>query len=479
MVFARLDIREGQRHARLSKQMRRVCTRVLESKLLLSPEQAIAFRAAVGGKNVFLSGGAGTGKSYLLKKIQSFLNPDTHAVCASTGCAAALIGANTLHSTVGIGLGTAPAGVYIAKLRENRFAFNRMRSLLTLVVDEVGMLDGATFDKAGAVLAGVRRGFESGATASAAAAFDDIQIIACGDFLQLPPVEAAKNKWVFESASWKALRFEVHVLNQCHRQSDVAFVAVLGRVRTGCASQDDVDYLQANSAPDPLEGALRLFATNPPAEATNAHELMRLVNESKAVAHVFNAVDRGALGKLKHSPAPEKLWLCEGARVMCLRNLLQGQLVNGSLGTISKITVCRDADEKPTGAVISVRFDGVLGAGGFTHSFETYNENMAASDVARIYAFSVKEGKHEVASRIQIPLKLAWACSIHKSQGMSLDRAVINFAGTFENGQAYTALSRMRTLAGAHLAGLKLAHLKKVAKKPLAWYQGLSKKHWE
>ena len=469
-ILALLPLRESQRLARLSKQMLRISRRALEINLKLSTEQALAFRAALSGKNVFITGGAGVGKSHLLQKIQLYLRPNTYAVTASTGCAAAIIGANTLHATLGIGLASAPAAVYISKIKENRSIYPRLRSLKTLIIDEVGMLDGKTFDKAGAVLAGVRRGFESGATASADNSFDDVQVIACGDFLQLPPVQADKNGWIFDSAAWKVLKFDVHVLALTHRQLDGEFVRVLGRARLGQSTQADIGYLMANSAAEPPEGALQLFAVNRPADEVNQTQLSRLVKELGREAHRFLAVDKGPDAKLKHSPAPKELWLAEGARVMCLRNLVVGQLVNGSLGTVSRIAVRRDAGDKPAGAVVYVKFDGVMGGKPFTYNFQTVDADMPAADVARIYSFTVNDGKHELASRVQLPLRLSWASSIHKAQGTSLDRATIDFGSTFECGQAYTALSRMRAIGGAHLKNLRLSHLLRVAKVPLAFY---------
>ena len=482
-VMELLPVRQGHRFAKLSRQLRRVCTRALERKLQLSPEQAVAFVDAMSGRNVFLSGGAGVGKSYTLRKIVQYLPSDEFAVTASTGCAASIIGATTLHSCVGIGLANANAKVYAKRIRsENKWVFERLRKLKTLIIDEVGMLDGATFDLAGLVTAIVRRDYTADLAANQApfTRWCNVQLIACGDFMQLPPVKAQQNGWVFESKAWNRLSFRNHILTIVHRQQgDPAFADILGRARLGRSTADDMAYLLANAATEPPEGALQLFAVNKPADELNQQRLNALV-QAGATPHKFNAMNYGPPHLLENCPAPDRMWLCAGTRVMCLRNLDQG-IVNGSLGTVQGVEVRADAAGKPEGATIKILFDGNPSSDNkpFGYSFHTYDPSRPQSETDRVYKFSVKEGKKEIAYRIQIPLRLAWACSIHKSQGMSLDKVSIDFRRTFSDGQAYTALSRCKYLATAFLKGLLPQHLNMVSAKAMRWYEALEVGQWE
>jgi len=488
-IWEHLELRDGHKHRRLSRQMKRVCTRALEKKLKLSPEQAVAFADAMAGRNVFLTGGAGVGKSHTLTQIVRHLQPETYAVTASTGCAAAIIGAATLHSTMGIGLAQQSSVQYVHKIRKNMpVVFQRTRRLKTLVLDECSMLDGATFNKAGLVAAILRKGDCTDAEMQNAAAFTlwgNIQMICCGDFMQLPPVQVKQNGWIFESRAWKELRFRNHVLTWIHRQAgDPEFAEVLSRVRLGHTTSNDLEYLTTNSATQEPENALKLFATNKPADALNQSKFMELVKAGN-MPHTFTAIDNAEepkgqnLAKLEQCQAPPKLYLCNGARVMCLRNLIDGQLVNGSTGSVEAVKPFMDPVlQKITGATVDVKFDGMLGSEPFTHQFRTYDSCMPEGEVARTYEFTVMDGKKKVASRIQLPLRLAWAVSIHKSQGTSLERASIDFKGIFEFGQAYTALSRMRTLAGAFLTNLQLSHLRMASDKAKAWYEKLKVEAW-
>lgn len=489
-IWERLDFRDGHKHRRLSKQMRRVCTRALEKKLKLSPEQAVAFADAMAGRNVFLTGGAGVGKSHTLTQIVKHLTPETYAFTASTGCAAAIVGASTLHSTLGIGLATQPAKTYAIKIKKNNpIVFQRVRRIRTLILDECSMLDGLTFNKAGLVVGMLKQDWQhySEDYMSKLENFklwQDMQIICCGDFMQLPPVQVKDNGWIFASRAWKELKFHNHVLSMIHRQAgDPTFAEVLARARIGKATSADVAYLCENAAQEDPENGLKLFATNKPADDLNQQRFQQLVDAGN-MPHAFTAIDWADkpqyLEKLANCQVAHKLWLSNGARVMCLRNLIDGKLVNGSVGTVVSIRPFRDlVVDKIVGATIEVKFDGMMGDDSFTHTFRTYESCMPEAQVAREFEFTVMEGKKKIASRIQIPLRLAWAVSIHKSQGMSLERASIDFNRVFENGQAYTALSRMRTLAGAFLKGLQLRHLLMVSDKARDWYTGLRVEEWE
>jgi ATP-dependent DNA helicase PIF1 len=436
------------RLGRLSQMTHRACLAGLSDALQLSNEQTRVWISAMCGANIFLTGGAGVGKSHTLRTIVQYIgNSEQTAVTASTGCAAAIIGATTLHSFAGVGLCAAPAQVYIKKvLSAKSFTYTRIRATKTLVIDEVGMLDGATFEKVGMVVGGVLRrnqqwtyhgGASGSVNASTILPWGQLQVITCGDFMQLPPVQVASKGWVFDSNSWKGLQFRVCVLREVHRQrGDCAFADVLARVRVGKSTPQDIHYIHSNSSSSSPQGALQLFPQNLPADQVNERELFAL----SSFIHTFNAVDRGPEHILAHLPAPKVLRLALGARVMCLRNVSVG-LVNGSLGTVNDIDLHRSTT---TGNVLKVdilvRFDGVLGGQTFDFTFTSYDENIdghidGVEDPYFHHKFTVFEnGTKEVARRIQIPLRLAWAISIHKSQGMSLDKAMIDLGNVFADG---------------------------------------------
>ena len=515
-ILVRVPVRRAQSYARLSKQMRRVAQRVLEQQLCLNPEQASAFLDAMRGHNVFLTGGAGVGKSHTLRLIRGWLERvgREYALTASTGCAAAIIGATTFHSTLGIGLAVKGPAFYVHKiLKEDKGRMLRLRKLETLIVDEIGMLDGQLFDKAGAVVSQVRTShLERDGTlvhGGSPGPYGGAQLVVCGDFMQLPPVEVETKKWVFQSKAWAALGFRNHLLTTVHRQSgDDRFAEVLGRMRLGHSTHEDWRYLVDNDAhrgDGNPQSALRLFATNAPADQVNWETLLATVGQTSgpnwwehglfnqshgssygsywfnAPPHVFRALDEGNERLLEHCPAPKVLWMCQGARVMCLKNL-HSRLVNGSLGTVTRIE--RKMYVRPSGQVdgiqvaIVVLFDGLLGAAPFEHIFHVDSHRMPDRATCE---FSIRDNKDKKAkaSRLQLPLRLAWACSIHKSQGMSLDRVVIDFSKCFSDGQAYTALSRVRSLAGAWLIGLEYRHMRMVSRCAKQWYDELPLQKWE
>ena len=382
----------------------------------------------------------GVGKSYTLKKVIQYLRPESYAVTASTGCAAAIIGATTVHSTLGLGLGMQPVAFIVKKITNDiPVVFERIRSLRTLVIDEVGMLDGKFFDKAGQVVAQVRKNYSENLMANAvpAAAWDDVQLIVCGDFLQLPPVKVAEAGWIFQAKCWAELAFRNHILMMIQRQhGDTPFADILARMRMGLSTADDLVYVLANSAPEPPEGALQLFAVNEPADRVNHAKMCELIRAGAKPIR-FSALDAGPEHLLAHCPAPKHLMLCIGARTMCLKNLDVG-LVNGSMGTVTDIrpfyrpgTHGTDTPEV-AGCRISVLFDGVLGSEPQLYAFSTYDPDVPDD---RCLKFTIKgKGDQEVASRFQIPLRHAWACSIHRSQGMSLDKVSIDFDRCFAEG---------------------------------------------
>lgn len=481
LIVAALEMKRCSRFGRTCKRLQGIWKARLGLELNLAPEQLACFLDAMRGENVLITGSAGTGKSHTLKMIIKHLGNENVAVTAATGAAAAVIGACTFHSTCALGLGKAPARLIVKRiLEENPFAHARLRKLKVLVVDEVGMLSASLFDKAGAVVGTVHRAYGRNYKAIMentlpTVPFDDVQLILSGDFLQLPPVDTEDGSgFIFQSKCWPNLQVKIHVLSKVHRQQDVRFIHILQRMRLGIATQDDINYLHANSAQVPNPGALKLYSKNAPADSENEIKLA----EIHARTHIFRSIDSGANANmpaehlaevLKHSSAPKVLALKVGARVMCLKNIDQ-RLVNGSIGTVVLIFPTYDESERILLNVnVRVQFDGQLGEDGFEHTFESHR---IGHDVKQENLFTISgQDNMKRAQRIQLPLRLAWAISIHKSQGQSLDTVDIDFSNTWMAGQAYTALSRAKTLAGAYLRGLKLSHMQMVNSKALWFYK--------
>ena len=417
------------------------------------------------------------------------------AVTASTGCAAAVVGASTFHSACCLGLGKANAKAIAQKIITTDLSgYNRIRQLKTLIVDEAAMLTGALFDKAGEAVGIVRRSYGRNTNlhgsmvgnAHSAFPFDDLQIILCGDALQLPPVDVDSQGWIFESNAWNKLEFKIHLLRHVHRQRDEKFIQILQRMRVGESKISDLSYLVQHSCKERIEGALKLYAVNASADNENEMQLATL----PGFPHVFNSLDSAdnpnvsndALqDRLKHCQCPRQLILKINARVMCLKNI-SDVLVNGSLGRVARIWPTYTDETNPTNPTnptnqpihfvnIEVEFDGQLGSDSHLYVFQTH---VLGKQVEPANLFTTRGSDNKkLAQRIQIPLRLAWAISIHKSQGMSLNNVEIDFQRTFSKGQAYTALSRVKTLSNSYIRGLRLEHMRMVASKPMRFYRSL------
>ncbi|NXC40810.1 PIF1 helicase, partial [Penelope pileata] len=384
----------------------------------LSAEQEAVLGAVRSGKSIFFTGCAGTGKSFLLKKIVGSLPPNSTYATASTGVAACHIGGTTLHAFAGIGSGKAPLEQCI-QLAERPGVRQHWLACQHLIIDEISMVDGKFFDKLEAVARAVRKRDEP---------FGGIQLIICGDFLQLPPVCKANEEttFCFQAKSWRKC---IHVnmeLTEVRRQTDKTFISLLSAVRLGRCTEEVISLLMQTAANrSERDGILatRLCTHKDDVELTNERRLRQLSGE----LHTFEALDSDPmLVKLIDAQCPvgSRVELKVGAQVMLAKNLDVSQgLVNGARGVI----VGFETEQK---GLPKVKF-----LCGVTQVIKMER-----------WVFKGPSGVH--LSRQQLPLKLAWAISIHKSQGMSLDSVEISLSRVFENGQAYVALSRARSLAG-------------------------------
>ncbi|XP_057305688.1 ATP-dependent DNA helicase PIF1-like isoform X1 [Hydractinia symbiolongicarpus] len=401
----------------------------------LSLEQKLALESVKNGKNVFITGSAGVGKSYLLNRIIKSLPRSIH-VTASTGVAACNIGGTTLHSFAGIGLGDKDADVLARTILKYKHEVRqRWQNCKVLVIDEISMIDGNLFTKVDEVARAVR---------GCPYSFGGIQVILCGDFLQLPPVK--ENKFAFETKEWQDLINETIVLKQVFRQKQTGFVSLLNRLRLGRITSIDMEVLHLCSGTIFLDDGIkptRLYPHRYKCEKENLHELSKLPGKT----HVFESDDWGYndafLEQLqKNARYAKVLELKVGAQVMLLHNrCVKSGLVNGARGVVigfhSVNQACDEDDcEEDDSGVIGypiVRFTNGM-------------ERVISTD-----QLSVSVAGKTVAYRMQVPLALAWAVSIHKSQGMTLERIDIDIAKAFEHGQAYVALSRVTSLDGLRL----------------------------
>lgn len=389
-----------------------------EPPIKLSDEQERVWDRVEEGKHMLITGGAGVGKSTLIKEIDRRLGGQLE-LTGSTGISAVQIGGVTLHSWAGLGLGEDPAKK-IASIIFNRVdVCQRLKQTKRVVIDEISMISSDLLDKLSEVLSIVRKN---------EAPFGGMQIIACGDYLQLPPVTRGENKkgrFAFQSKAWKAAGFNVALLQKVFRQADAEFAAALNDIRVGNLSERAGKMLMSRLKqpdPNPEKEPITIYTTNKDVDALNAAKLEALPGEQKQ----WKAFDTGEPAQVtllqKHCMAPEVLTLKVGARVMLLKNIsVSGGLANGSMGKV----IALDKPDGPT-----VEFDN------------------GAKMVLPRGKWDIKVDGKIVATRHQIPLRLAFSITSHKSQGMSLDKIRVNLANVFEDGQAYVALSRARTKEG-------------------------------
>jgi ATP-dependent DNA helicase PIF1 len=383
---------------------------------------------ARGGNNVFLTGMAGTGKSTLLRRFieETIRNVD---VTAPTGVAALNVGGMTIHRFCGMLLGPQPGQSneqYFAQLENDgrpsvRGGFNRVRRCDVLVIDEISMLPGRQLDFVEFLfrrLRGVDR------------PFGGVQVIATGDFLQLPPVRRGDYEpydWAFQSRAWAAAEFKKVVLETVRRQDEAEFVRALSRFRVGRVQGDDARLLQSRVKNFPPANLTRLFTHNVQVDKWNEFQLSELAGEPVVCEAIQTGPDTQREFLAKNLLTPATLRLKPGALVMFTVNKNErGQrepvFVNGQTGTVEELSDSVVQVRVPNGNVIAV---------------ERFTWRYSQNDP-------------ESATFSQFPLRLAYAMTIHKSQGLTLDAAYLDIRAAREPGQAYVAVSRVRTLAGLH-----------------------------
>ncbi len=375
------------------------------------------------GANVFLTGEPGAGKTHTLNAYTTYLREHgiDVAVTASTGIAATHIGGMTIHAWSGIGIKDALTPYDLEQITTRERVAKRIAHAKVLVIDEISMLDANVVHMVDQVLRSVRRNREP---------FGGLQVVLVGDFFQLPPIgRTGEVQFAFAAPLWHELGLMVCYLHEQFRQSDDSLAGLLSALRSSTVDESTYDILESckeTSFPDGIEPT-RLYTHNADVDRMNAERLQALAGEKK----IFAMESRGARplieGLKKSCLSPENLELKIGAMVMCTKNNFDVGYVNGTLGQIVRY------EEKIGYPVIAT-----LGG-----------EELTISPAS----WSISEGDAVLAEVTQVPLRLAWAITVHKSQGMSLDAADMDLSNAFEYGQGYVALSRVRSLAGLLLRG--------------------------
>lgn len=388
------------------------------------------------GVNIYLTGSAGSGKTYLLNQYISYLQDHDIAVAvtASTGIAATHMNGMTIHGWSGIGVRNIMGEKELELLEEKKYLWKRFDKARVLIIDEISMLHGFQLDMIEKVCRRFKRSSKP---------FGGLQVILSGDFFQLPPVVASsatrreggkdndtntKSSMVYESEAWKILNPAICYLTEQHRQEDDTLTEILNTIRENNLEEKHYEFLD-KCIDKELEGvkATKLYTHNTNVDNENQIELSLITGDEK----VYNMTSKGheiIVDILKKSClANETLRLKIGAEIMCIKNNFEKGYVNGSRG-------------KVIGFEIDSNFPII----------KLYN-GSTITIAPELWA--IEEDGRVKASITQFPLRLAWAITIHKSQGMSLDNAEIDLRSTFTYGMGYVALSRVRTLSGIKLIG--------------------------
>lgn len=417
-----------------------------EMTFQLDSDQQLALNDMTHGANVFLTGGGGTGKSKVLEIFKDYYRkryPEDWkkylAVTSTTGSSALLVGGTTIHSFSGIGIGKDDDDKILNNLSKRRFIVKNWKQLRVLIIDEISMLTPRMFSLIYKLAQIIRKDMRP---------FGGIQVILSGDFCQLSPI-LEKNappgkEYCFETVEWTRSKINIHHLEKIHRQNDVEFIEALQKIRMGQPDEDITHLLMTrfNAELENPYGVLpvQLFPTREKANSVNLKHLNKLIEddaEIKKFTIATNIVNKDGSNivpnkidlekKVKsYVPIDNELSLCIGCQVILVVNLsIEDGLVNGSKGCVQGFA----EDESPI----------VVFANGKTLKISPYT-------------WDIDDGPVTISVQ-GIPLILGYGCTIHRSQGMSIDLAVIDigadiFSGNGGYGQVYVALSRVRSLEG-------------------------------
>lgn len=391
------------------------------------------------GASLFLTGQPGSGKTHTVNRYLRDLAGSgvDYAFTASTGIAATHGHGTTIHAWSGIGIRDALTRRDLDVISSNRRLAARIEKTSVLIIDEISMLPARSLTMVDTVCRHIR---------ATQAPFGGMQVVFVGDFFQLPPVVRRRrdpemlplgdddggfgSEFAHASPAWRDLDPTVCYLSEQHRQNDQPFLEILDAIRANaCTGIHRERLLERIIERDQLPASrTRLFTHNAAVDEINQQQLAKLPEET----HIFPMTGKGqqsAVDALKRGClSPDRLEVKQQAVVMFTKNDPAGRYVNGTLGIVE------DFDPESGSPVVRTR--------------------MGKRIVAEPVTWKIEENGKERASVTQVPLRLAWAITVHKSQGMSMDYAVIDLSHAFEYGQGYVALSRLRSLAGLHLLGL-------------------------
>ncbi|MDD2358322.1 MAG: AAA family ATPase [Thiovulaceae bacterium] len=401
----------------------------LDALILIFKEsymQNTALNILKSGSNVFITGSAGTGKTHLLNTFIFYLKSRKiiPSIVAPTGIAASHLQGQTIHSFFNLGIRETVDDYYIESLLEKKYLQTRFSKLKVLIIDEISMVSPEIFSSIDKIL----RAFKENDRP-----FGDVQVVLSGDFFQLPPISKVpkEKRFAWQSQSWKELDLKTCYLEEKFRQDDNILITILDEIRSGNVSNNSYDILNSRYQKDlsiDFEPT-KLYTHNIDVDRINNDKLVKI----NSTAHSFAYKSEESIANIekifKASLVLEEIVLKKNAVVMFIKNNHEQGYINGTTGVVV------DFDKETQLPIVKTSYRKLIKLGLEDWTVENENGNI-------------------VAKVSQIPLKLAWAITIHKSQGMTLDAAEIDLSKTFEVGQGYVALSRIKNIDGLRLMGL-------------------------
>lgn len=388
-------------------------------------KQAIALEVMLSGESVLLTGPAGAGKTYVLNQFIKFAKHEGKhvSVTATTGLAATHLGGTTIHSWSGMGISD-----YITQGFDEHLAKGRREIIEktdVLIIDEISMLHDFRLDMVDQICRMVRKEPDL--------PFGGIQIIMSGDFFQLPPINRGDSRagsFVVNAQVWSELDPVICYLEEQHRQDDEVLLDILNALRAGEVRRHHAEALLARTEvyPDDLEQLTELHTVNIDVDSLNEAKLQQLEGDEISYEQTITGAESYVESLQRSVLAPKVLRLKEGALVMAVKNSPERKYANGSIGTVVGF---EPGTEYP---IIE---------------FRNGKEVIMTPD-----SWEQRDGDKKRASITQIPLRLAWAITVHKSQGMTLDAARIDLRKAFVEGMGYVALSRVKNVNNLYLAGI-------------------------